>query len=415
MDIPKYFEFCCQVKIVTGKDALEKIPELLLKKNVKTPMIITDKGVAAAGLVDIVVDAVKNKISIGFITDIVPPDSDVKIVNELAGMYRKNQCDSIIAIGGGSVLDTAKGVNILVSENSENLMDFTGAGSLKHKLKPLIAVPTTAGTGSEVTLVAVIADHKKNRKMLFSSPFLLPDAAVIDYRMTLALPIAITASTGMDALTHAVEAYICLGKNPLSDTYAIEAIQLICNNLLNVIKNPGDKEGRLSLAIAATLAGIAFSNSMVGMAHTLGHSVGSVCHVPHGTCMAIFLPYALEYNMHKTEKYISELLFAVAGEDVYVKTEKKERAAKTVHYIRVMNQALYEATGKKHFRFLKEVKNHLGNPAVLEENLDDIAKTALNDGSIFFNPEDLDYDDCKMVLEAAWKGVKINPKFIKKG
>ena len=219
----------------------------------------------------------------------------------------------------------------------------------------------------------------------------------------------------MDALTHAIEAYTGLGKNPVSDAYAIEAISLICKNILNVIKNPGDKKGRFNLAIAATLAGMAFSNSMVGMAHTLGHSVGSICHVPHGTCMAIFLPYALEYNMHKIEKYVSELLFAVAGEDVYAQTEKTERAAKTIHYIRIMNQALYEATDKKHFRFLKEIKNSQNNFAVLKENLDDIAKTALNDGSIFFNPEELDYDDCMMVLEAAWQGIKINPKLIKKG
>jgi alcohol dehydrogenase len=415
VDIPKYFEFCCQVKIVAGTYALEKIPNLLLKQNAKTPMIITDKGVVRAGLIDIVVNAIKNEITTGFITDKVPLDSDINIVNELAGAYREKRCDSIIAVGGGSVLDTAKGINILVSENSDNLMDFVGAGSLKHKLKPLIAVPTTAGTGSEVTLVAVIADHEKKRKMLFTSSFLLPDAAVIDCRMTLSLPPVITAATAMDALTHAVEAYTGLGKNPVSDSYAIEAISLICKNILNVVKNPADKKGRLNLAIAATLAGMAFSNSMVGMAHTLGHSVGSICHVPHGTCMAIFLPYALEYNMHKIGKYISELLFAIAGEDVYAKTEKAERAIKTIQYIRFLNQALYEATDKKHFRFLKEIKNPKGDPAVLKENLDDIAKTALNDGSIFFNPEELDYDDCMMVLDAAWRGIKINPKLIKKG
>ncbi len=415
MLLPSYYEYCCRVKTVAGHEVLERIPELLSSMHAGKPMIITDKGVVAAGLMDIVTGALADKLVIGSIEDDVPPDSDLRVVNELARKYKAKGCDSIIAVGGGSVLDTAKGVNIIVSENADDLMKFTGAGALKRKLKPLVAVPTTAGTGSEVTLVAVIADHEKNRKMLFTSYFLLPDVAVIDSRMTMTLPDFLTAMTAMDALTHAVEAYTCLSKNPVSDACALEAITLISRNVLNVVKNPTDKDGRLALATAATLAGMAFSNSMVAMVHTIGHSVGAVCHVPHGTCMSILLPYGLEYNMHKNGEYTAELLYAVAGEKVFASTPKEQRAAKTVEYIRGMNQALHDATGGRHARCLREIMGRDGKPMVPAGTLETIARVALGDGSIFYNPEDLDFDDMMMVLTAAWEGVKLDQNMIKKG
>ena len=410
MYIPDYYEFCCRVNMVAGHDALEKIPDLLFAMNAKNPMILTDKGVRAAGLVDIVIGAMGDTLAIKTIEDGVPPDSDLKMVNHLAIVYREKGCDAIIAVGGGSVLDTAKGINILVSEKADDLMAFTGAGALKQKLNPLIAVPTTAGTGSEVTLAAVIADHENNRKMIFGSYFLLPDAAIIDSRMTLTLPPHITAATAMDALAHAVESWVMLAKNPLSDAHAFEAIRLICSHLFQVIQNPSDKQGRLALAQAATMAGIAFSNSTVGMVHALGHSVGSVCHVPHGTCMAILLPYGLEYNLHKTEDRISQLLLPLAGEEKYACTPKKDRARETIACIREFNQNLNQATKRAHATCFKELMDKQGAPMVPEKKLEEIATTALGDGTLFFNPEDMDFEDCLMVLRAAWEGIPLNRK-----
>jgi alcohol dehydrogenase len=407
MILPNYYEYCCRVKTVAGHDVLERIPEMLAEMNAERPLIITDKGVVAAGLIDTVTEAISEGLTIGSVEDDVPPDSDVKAVNSIAKIYVKKGCDSIIAVGGGSVLDTAKGVNIIVSEDSDDLMKFTGAGALKRRLKPLVAIPTTAGTGSEVTLAAVIADHENSKKMLFTSYFLLPDIAVIDSRMTMTLPDFLTALTGMDALTHAVEAYTCLGKNPVSDAAALEAIPLISKNLLAVVKNPEDTKGRLALATAATLSGMAFSNSMVGLVHTLGHSMGAVCHVPHGTCMSIFLPYGLEYNMHKNGEYTGELLYALAGDAVYARTPKEQRAVKTVEFIRSLNQDLHEATGGRHSRFLKEIQGREGKPMVPRSKLREIAKTALGDGTIFYNPEELSMEDMMRVLEAAWEGLPL--------
>ena len=212
LHMPGYYEYCCRVKVVAGHDVLERIPEMLDRVQASRPMIVTDRGVAGAGLIDIVTGAMGNKVTIGGIEDDVPPDSSLEAVQRIAEAYRKNACDALIAVGGGSVLDTAKGANIMVSEETDDLMAFSGAGMLKHRLKPLIAIPTTAGTGSETTLVAVIKDHARHQKMPFVSYFLLPDAAVLDSRMTLTLPPAITAATAMDALTHAMEAYTCLAK-----------------------------------------------------------------------------------------------------------------------------------------------------------------------------------------------------------
>jgi alcohol dehydrogenase len=241
MLLPDYYEFCCRVKIVAGHDALEKIPELLTERGAKRPLIITDKGVASAGLIDIVSAALKDRLFADLIADNVPPDSDLRVVNQLAKLYKENDCDAIIAVGGGSVMDTAKGVNIVVSENAEDLMAFSGVGALKRPLKPLIAVPTTAGTGSEVTQVAVIKDHEKHLKMAFGSYFLLPDISVLDSRMTMTMPPLITAMTGMDALSHAVEAYYCLQKNPLRDAHSLAAVRMIYHYLPIVAENPSDR------------------------------------------------------------------------------------------------------------------------------------------------------------------------------
>lgn len=416
MLLPKYYEFCARVKTLAGHKALERIPDALLGLNAKKPMIITDKGVEQAGLIKVVTGAMKgSKVKVGAIVDNVPPDSEFKVVNETAKIYRKNGCDAIIAVGGGSVMDTSKGVNILVSLGGDDLMDFEGSGAVKERLKPMIAIPTTSGTGSEVTQVAVIANHEKKIKVAFMSYFLLPNIAVLDSRMTKTLPPFLTASTGMDALTHACEAYFCLAKNPLSDGTALVAIQLISRNLLNVVKNPKDMEGRLSLAIGATLAGMSFSNSMVGLVHNLGHATGGVCGVPHGTCMSLLLPYGLEYNLHKTPHYIGELLFPLAGEEVYAATPKKDRAQKAIDYIRQMNQDLHDATGKRHARFFSEVLDRNGKQMVTKEKLPDIARTSTGDGAHVYNPEHVTYEDALMVLEHAWDGRPLDRRKIKKG
>jgi alcohol dehydrogenase len=354
MILPKFYDFCCRVKTVSGDKSLEKIPGMLAGMNAGKALIITDKGVIAVGLIDVLKKALGPKFKIGAVYDNVPVDSDYKVVNDAAKVYRQKGCDCIIAIGGGSVIDTAKGVNIVASLGGETLLDYEGFGAVKRKLNPFVVIPTTAGTGSEMTLVAVIADPDRKIKMLFVSYFLLPDLAVLDPRMTKTLPAFLTASTAMDAMTHACEAYYCLEKNPLSDSFALKAIRMISENLLNVVKNPGDTKGRLALANASAMAGVAFSNSMVGLVHNLGHTIGALCHVPHGNAMSILLPYGMEYNLHRVGDIIGELLLPLAGPEEFAATRKKDRPEKVIALIRKMNQDLHDAPGGRHPRVLSD-------------------------------------------------------------
>lgn len=390
-----YYEFFCPVKVVAGNAALEHIPYELNTLAAARPLIVTDKGVRAAGLLEPVLAAFGDSdMAVVDIYDDVPPDSSTQVVKDIARLYREKQCDSIIAVGGGSVIDTSKGVNILVSENGNDLSEFSGVGVLKRPLKPFFVIPTTAGTGSEVTQVAVVSDPEKGVKLPFTSVFLLPNVAVLDPRMTLTLPPHITAMTAMDAMTHAIEAYTGMGKNPLSDAYATSAIRKISQNLMRVLDKPDDADARLELAQASTMAGIAFSNSMVGLVHSLGHSLGALCHLPHGLCMNLFLPYVLEYNLAGRGEVIGELLLPLAGAEIYARTPVAERANRSIGVIRSLRDELHRRC--KLPRTLSETGK------VSREQLEKLADMALDDGSILFNPVEVDREDALALLNRAW-------------
>ncbi|OUS24211.1 alcohol dehydrogenase [Gammaproteobacteria bacterium 45_16_T64] len=394
MNTPCY-DFFCPVKIVAGVRSLEHLPHELSNLSASRPMIITDIGVRQAGLVDHVTHAFDDSnITIIDIFDDVPPDSSTSLVSHIADRYRQLECDCIIAIGGGSVIDTSKGVNILVSEGGNNVTDYSGVDSLKRPLRPFFVIPTTAGTGSEVTSVAVIADSNSGVKHIFTCSFLLPNVAILDPRMTKTLPPHITAATAIDALTHAIEAFTCMGKNPLSDTYATAAIRKISENILKVMDNPEDELGRLELAQASTMAGIAFSNSMVGLIHALGHSLGVVCHIPHGLCMSIFLPHALEYNLHNGQHQLSELLLPLAGAEVYSRTPTDQRSQAVINFIHDLKDDLFERCQLP--RSLSETGK------VNKEHFARIVELTVDDAALILNPIEVDRDDAMALLHKAW-------------
>lgn len=390
-----YYEFFCPVKVIAGHAALEHIPYELSSLGAKRPMIITDKGVRTNDLLAPIEAAFSStEVEVGFIFDDVPPDSSLETVRAVAQAYRANNCDAIIAVGGGSVIDTAKASNILVTEGGDDLTKYSGAHNLPRPLKPFFVIPTTSGTGSEVTMVAVVSDNQKHVKMAFASNYLMPHAAILDPRMTQTLPPHLTAMTAMDAMTHAVEAYTCMAANPISDAYATAAIKKISANLFNVLDNPSDAQGRLELAQASTMAGIAFSNSMVGIVHSLGHALGAVAHLPHGLCMNLFLPYVLEYNKDVNGDKIADLLLPLAGADIYAQTPANQRANKAIEFLNTMRDRIYTLT--KLPRTLSETGK------VSKEQFEEIAEKALNDGSIIYNPKEANFKDLKSILEKAW-------------
>jgi alcohol dehydrogenase len=389
------YEFFCPVKLIVGARALENIPFELGALGARRPLVVTDRGVSGAGLVDKLREILaEGGLGIAAVYDDVPPDSSLAAVRGIAARYREAGCDALIALGGGSPIDTAKAANILASENTDDLLQFSGAGNLPRPLKPLLVIPTTAGTGSEVTYVSIVRDEERGVKVPFASPFLMPNAAVLDPRMTLSLPAQITAATAMDAMTHACESFICLAKNPMSDAYAAAAVRAIAGNLLHVLDNPGDAEGRLALAQGAAMAGVAFSNSMVGLVHALGHSVGALCHVHHGTCMSILLPAVLEYNLAARREAIGELLLPLAGADVYADTPAGNRGEKTIARLKWLKDEIHARCG------LPRTLSETGK--VERAQLEKIAAMSLDDGSIIFNPVEVSHEEALGVLERAW-------------
>lgn len=392
--IPSYYEFQSSVKIISGELALENIPFELSNLEAKRPFFITNDMLMKIGLATKVLDALKQGgVQVGAVFTDVPNDSSVQTVNSAAKVFRETSCDSIIAVGGGSVIDTAKGLNILVTENAEDLKDYMGVEIIRKRMKPFIVVPTTAGTGSEATLVAVIKDTERKVKMEFVSYKLLPDVAVLDPRMTISLPPRLTASTGMDALSHAVEAVTSIQKNPLSDAYAYAAIELIREYLPRAVERGSDVEARLAMANASLMAGIAFSNAMVGVVHAIGHACGGVAGVAHGDAMAILLPHGMEFNMDKSSREYAYLLLPLAGPDVYASTPPSMRAARAVEAVRNLGLRLKEISG---------LPTRLSEVGVKKESFGEIARTAVNDGAIVVNPKGVTYEDVLAILEKAY-------------
>lgn len=390
----KYFEFHTPTKIACGENALANLHFELEKMNALNPIIITDKGVVAAGLLKKVEASLFNtKIKIAYVYDNTPSDSDIEVVNQIGKLFRSNRADSIIAIGGGSPIDTAKGVNILISENVSDIEPLSGVEMLTKPQLPLIIIPTTAGTGSEATQVAVISNNKTNCKYLFNSTLVTPRLAVLDPEMTMTLPPKLTAATGMDALTHAVEAYTCLQKNPISDVYAIASIKLIFANILTAINEPKNKTARTNMALASLLGGIAFSNSMVGAVHSIGHSIGSIAHVHHGVAMSILLPHVMKFNLKKADCFYSELLQYVREPEVVSKIGLKDRASEFIFAIESLQKEM-NAINTLPIKF-SEIN--------LDKSLfEKIANLSMNDGSLTTNPINLNVQDVINILNASY-------------
>jgi len=393
--IPNYYEFQNSAKILSGEFALENIPHELKSLGAKNVLILTDKTLEKIGTLQILIDAIDTKdINIAGIYTDIPQDSSIDVVDIVAKEYKKLNCDSIIALGGGSVIDTAKGTRMVLSQEKENIMDLAGCELISYgKHIPFIVIPTTSGTGSEATLVAVILNKVQNIKMEFISYFLVPDASVLDPRMTLTLPKKITASTGMDALCHSIEAYTCLQKNPMSDAYAISSIELIRDNLIEAVKNPSDKKVRLAMANASLMAGVAFSNSMVGLIHAIGHALGGVSRVPHGDAMSILMPHCMRYNKDKLGENYAKLLLFIAGEEVYINTPKEKRADKTIETVENMLNELNKSSG---------LPKSLSEAGVKKEDFEKIAEKAINDGAMIVNPKQANYEDVLKILEEAF-------------
>lgn len=390
--LPEFLEFYSPTKVVYETGIVSDLkPELdivgIRKYFVISDHIINDLGLiqkVANGLADAGCEVVGKYLE-------VAQDARLNDVQTCAEAVKSAGAEGILSIGGGSVIDTAKAVNILFSEGGDLVEDYSGAHTLTRPLKPHVVIPTTAGTGSEVTMAAVIYDAENKEKLAFADKYMLPNLAVLDPEMIVSLPPKMTAATGMDALTHSIEAYVDIEASPFSDALALGAIELITKYLVAATENGEDIEARGAMLIAATMAGISFTHSMCGCVHGMAHATGALYRVPHGEANAIFLPFGMEYNFEEITEKLARLA-PVMGETVSGLSEE-EAAKKAIEAVRKL-------TGKLHELDALPIK--LSEVGVPEDGLADIAEGALNDGTSLYNPREVDPDELLPFIQRAF-------------
>ena len=390
--LPEFFEFYNPTKVVYEDGVATDLKPELDIIGIQKYFIVSDHVINDLGLVQKVADGLAEagfEVTGKYLD--VAQDARLKDVQSCADQIKASGAEGILSIGGGSVIDTAKAANILFSEGGDLVDDYSGAHTLTRPLKPHVVIPTTAGTGSEVTMVAVIYDAQNKEKLVFPDKFLLPTLAVLDPQMTVSLPKKMTAATGMDALTHAVEAFVDIQASPFSDAFAIGAIELIFKYLVTATENGDDLEARGGMQIASTMAGIAFTHSMVGCIHAMAHTTGALYRVPHGIANAIFLPFGMEYNFDEVEDKLARLA-PFMGENISgLSTE--EAARKAIAAVRALTSKL---------NALDALPIRLRDVGVPEDGLDAIAEGALNDGSSFYNPREMDEESLLPYIQNAY-------------
>lgn len=379
------YTFSLPTKICFGAGSVEETGKYAKELGMRKVMIVADKGVLDAGLSKEAEESL-DKVGIPYeIYDKIVPNPRDFHCEEGCEAAKKAGIDGIVAIGGGSSIDTAKAIGTLLTHGGK-IQDWCGADKLQRKIAPLIAIPTTAGTGSEVTPFAVVTDSESHVKLNIFDVKAAPDIALVDPSMLLGLPAHIMAATGIDALTHAVEAYTCKAAVPHTDAYAIHAVKLIAANLENAVKNR-DAESCEAMMLGSTLAGIAFGYSDVAAVHCMAEALGGRYDMPHGVANAVLLPTVTEYNLPSNYKKYAEIADAM-GMDV---ADKSERAAAEECVKGLKN--LCEAVGISPMSSYEQIK---------PEDFPSLAEAAMKNVSTPSNPREMSVQAFEMLFNKAF-------------
>jgi len=289
-------QFLVPPVLITGSGSSEGVGEETQKLGVKKVLIVTDQVMTRLGALEPIKKSLSDRGIQFVIFDGVNTEPTVEYVLEGLDLFRKNGCEGLLAFGGGSPIDTAKAISVMAT-NPGSIEQYKGLHNIPNPGFPVIAIPTTAGTGSEVTIFTIITDTKRNEKMLIGSVHCLPRVAIVDPLLTLSCPRGLTAAVGIDALTHAIEAYVSLKAQPTSDIFALSAIKLISGSLRQAWANGQNVEAREKVMLGALQAGIAFSNASVALVHGMSRPIGANFHVPHGMSNAVLLPVVTEFSI----------------------------------------------------------------------------------------------------------------------
>jgi alcohol dehydrogenase len=381
------FTFQMGTAVLFGNDVVQRLASKVKEFNASRVLIVTDKGVKNAGLLEKVKEPQKKGGVEVSVFDQVEPDPCLDTIHRGAEYFKQEKCDLIIALGGGSPIDTAKGIRV-IADNGGHIRDYAGVNKVPKKASvPLIAIPTTSGTGSEVTNFAVLTDREYNMKITVTSPYLAPDQALVDPLLTLSAPPRITAASGIDALAHSIETYVSNISQPPADALALKAIQIIGSNIRSAVANGGNVDARKQMALASLISGMAFNNAFLGLTHSIGAALSGYVHVSHGIAISLLLPYVMEYNaIACLEKYCN---IAVAlGEKVGNKTLRESALAAA--------QSVFELVGDVN------LPQHLSELGVKEDNLPDIARNALGHGMVKMNPRKPNEAEILSILHKAF-------------
>lgn len=389
MDLSALIEFKSPARIVFGVNAVEKLCEEIALLGAKRALLVTDPGVRKAGLIDRIEKNLKEA-SIGYeIFDRVEANPRIQTVHEGAAIYREQKCDLIIGIGGGSPLDAAKAIGVKATHEG-SVADYTRRGGkpVQDILPPLIAIPTTSGTGSEVTWFSVLTDPEEKSKIVIATPLIAADIALVDPGMTRTMPPEVTAFTGMDALTHAVEAYVSIKATPFSDTLALTAIELIGANLREAVGNGDNLKARSNMMLGSTIAGMAFANSSVGLVHAVAHALGGQFDIAHGIANAIMLPLVMEYSLIAAPGKYADIACAL-GEAVEGLSEMESA--------RISVEAVQELSGD--IGIPTDLRKLGADPSLIDALADESERQT---GSYPFNPRKVRKDDVRAMFKEAF-------------
>ena len=373
---------------IIGPGAVKEIGTEILKLKLNKLLLVTDRALRAFGIVNKITDVLDAAKIDYVIFDDVEPNPTTKNVNDGLAIFIANNCDGLISVGGGSPQDAAKAIGIL-STNGGNIVDYEGIGKSINKSVPIIAVNTTAGTASDVTINYVITDEVRKIKMVMVDPNSLATIAVNDPELMVKKPAELTAATGMDALTHAIEAYITKGSFRLSNTLALEAIKLIGESLVDAVKDGSNIEARSKMAWASYIAGLAFSNCGLGIVHSMAHQLGSEYNLPHGIANSILLPYVEDFNSTVCAEKFASIAEAL-GKDVKGLNSEEARI--------VAIKALSEMAATLNIPKLSQTKF---DPA----DINKLAAQAMADVCTGGNPRDVTIEDIKTIYRNAFSGV----------
>jgi len=367
--------------ITKGAGCIKKLPYLIKQKGIKKVMIVTDKGLMSLNLLDSLFEGLKSKGIEYVVYDGVQPNPTIPNIEEARQLYVDNNCEAVIAFGGGSPMDCAKAAAARVVKPNQSVQKMKGVLKVRKKLMPFFAVPTTAGTGSETTIAAVVSDPETHEKYAINDLCLRPGYAVLDPELTVGLPPHITSTTGMDALTHAVEAYIGRSNTKETAARAVQAVKLIFENLYNAYEDGKNIEARENMLLASHYAGIAFTRAYVGYVHAIGHNLGGMYGVPHGLAMSVILPYVLDYYGEAAYDRLADLADAVG----ITGANNAEKAKSFIAAVRELNAKMNIPSS------IDKIK---------AEDIPLIAERALAEGNPLYPvPKIMDKADCEALIK----------------